>query len=151
MFADPGAGQVLVPSPLLRETPARILLHFQLAPGGGLSSPQVPAGVLGARAVTERHTTTALLSEHRSRLSELRGRRRVRASCRDTVANRRSSGRAFSRTLCGCCRNRRARDTAVATRVPLAQLLRQPHTYGEGGVHDDSSSNRVFSRGRGEG
>jgi signal transduction histidine kinase len=72
MFAEGGAAQALVPSPLLRETPDSVLLHFQLDPGGALTSPQVPAvPALRARALEERHTTEALLSEHTSRLREL--------------------------------------------------------------------------------
>ncbi len=72
MFAEPGGGQALVPSPLLRETPDAVRLHFQLAPGGALTSPQVPEGALHARAVAERHTTTVLVAESGSRLRELR-------------------------------------------------------------------------------
>ena len=44
MFVEPRPGEALVPSPLLREPPPYVLLHFQLAPGGELTSPQVPAG-----------------------------------------------------------------------------------------------------------
>lgn len=72
MFVEPGGGQALVPSPLLRETPDPVRLHFQLAPGGALTSPQVPQGALRARAVAERLTTTALVAERGSRLRELR-------------------------------------------------------------------------------
>ncbi len=37
-------GDVLVPSPLLGYASSNILLHFQLSPGGGLTSPQAPVG-----------------------------------------------------------------------------------------------------------
>ncbi len=39
---DPG--EVLVPSPLLTGAPALCRLHFQIEPGGALSSPQAPEG-----------------------------------------------------------------------------------------------------------
>lgn len=36
--------EALYPSPLIRLDPGLILLHFQIAPGGRVSSPQVPSG-----------------------------------------------------------------------------------------------------------
>ena len=72
MFAESQGGGALVPSPLLRETPDPVLLHFQIAPGGALTSPQVPGGALRTRALAERHTTAARLAEHERRLRELR-------------------------------------------------------------------------------
>jgi len=44
MFAELRVGEVLVPSPLLTETFPHVLLHFQFAPDGLLTSPQVPSG-----------------------------------------------------------------------------------------------------------
>jgi signal transduction histidine kinase len=44
MFAEIQSGDVLMPSPLLTFTSPQIRLHFQYAPDGRLSSPQVPAG-----------------------------------------------------------------------------------------------------------
>lgn len=44
MFARIQKGDVLLPSPLLTGQSSRVLLHFQIAPGGDLSSPQVPRG-----------------------------------------------------------------------------------------------------------
>jgi len=43
-FNDVAKGDVLVPSPLLGDTPDGVLLHFQVTTGGQLSSPQTPAG-----------------------------------------------------------------------------------------------------------
>jgi signal transduction histidine kinase len=42
MFGARTKGETLVASPLLVETPPRILLHFQLDAAGNLSSPQIP-------------------------------------------------------------------------------------------------------------
>jgi len=44
MFAEIEPDEVLLPSPLLRQPSEFILLHFQFAPGGSLTSPQVPTG-----------------------------------------------------------------------------------------------------------
>jgi len=44
MFNDRGGGEMLVPSPLLTERPAGVLVHFQFEPDGELTSPQVPTG-----------------------------------------------------------------------------------------------------------
>lgn len=43
------AGEDVVPSPLLREAPPRVLLHFQIGPGGTVTSPQVPPPALRGR------------------------------------------------------------------------------------------------------
>ena len=66
------ASTVLVASPLLKLTPANVLLHFQVAPGGDVTSPEVPAGALRARALRERQTTAARLAEGDERLAALR-------------------------------------------------------------------------------
>ena len=44
MFQKLEQGEILMPSPLLNQTSSNILLHFQFAPNGQLSSPQVPTG-----------------------------------------------------------------------------------------------------------
>ena len=77
-------------SPLARDTPAEILLHFQVAPGGQVTSPQVPPAEL--REVALRQTTLGVLGE-RSRaagIAALRaGRRRPgRASAPGAGATR---------------------------------------------------------------
>lgn len=56
MFSEIKRGEVLVPSPLLTETPPQVLLHFQFEPDGALTSPQVPTGTM--RALAERGYTT---------------------------------------------------------------------------------------------
>lgn len=55
-FAQIKQGDVLVPSPLLTYASSNILLHFQLAPDGRVTSPQVPAG--NERLVAENSYTT---------------------------------------------------------------------------------------------
>src|SRR5512142_2347441 len=62
---------VLVPSPLLTGLPEHVLLHFQVAPDGAVSSPQVPAGRardLAAR----RYTSAARIAEAERLLAQLR-------------------------------------------------------------------------------
>lgn len=44
MPAEPHAGDVLVPSPLLRESVPFVRLHFQRVSGGPLASPEAPTG-----------------------------------------------------------------------------------------------------------
>jgi signal transduction histidine kinase len=44
MFAELKQGEILVPSPLLTENTPYIKLHFQFAPDGTITSPQVPTG-----------------------------------------------------------------------------------------------------------
>jgi len=44
MFSPIGAGEVVLPSPILAEMPQYVLLHFQFDPDGALTSPQAPAG-----------------------------------------------------------------------------------------------------------
>jgi signal transduction histidine kinase len=72
MPGEAAGGDDLVPSPLLRDRPPRVLLHFQLGPGGGVTSPQVPPGDLRARALREGQTTEARLAESRERLGAVR-------------------------------------------------------------------------------
>lgn len=71
MFAEIRRGEVLVPSPLLTEAPSRVLLHFQLAPGGQLTSPQAPTGNMRDLAETGYTTHEKVLDASR-RLEELR-------------------------------------------------------------------------------
>jgi signal transduction histidine kinase len=59
-------------SPLLRETPAEVLLHFQVAPAGGVTSPQVPGPALRPAAL--RQASTGTLDERSRRLETLRSR-----------------------------------------------------------------------------
>lgn len=63
--ADPGAV-----SPLVGDTPAEVLLHFQVAPGGEVTSPQVPPPHL--RPLALRHVSLALLDQRARRLDALR-------------------------------------------------------------------------------
>jgi signal transduction histidine kinase len=62
---------VLVPSPLLTGLPEHVLLHFQVAPDGAISSPQVPAGRARALAA-RRYTSGARIAEAERLLGELR-------------------------------------------------------------------------------
>jgi signal transduction histidine kinase len=63
--ADPGAV-----SPLVGETPPEVLLHFQVAPGGEVTSPQVPPSHL--RPLALRHVSLAALEQRAQRLDALR-------------------------------------------------------------------------------
>ncbi len=75
MFAQLDPGEVLIPSPLLAQDSPYILLHFQFAPKGTLTSPQAPAGnmldLAEARYASYEsiEAATARLRELRSRLS----------------------------------------------------------------------------------
>ena len=51
-------GEILVPSPLLSFRAAHIHLHFQIYPGGKITSPQVPLGNMRDVAEARGHTTT---------------------------------------------------------------------------------------------
>ncbi|MBI5383447.1 MAG: HAMP domain-containing histidine kinase [Verrucomicrobia bacterium] len=63
-------GDVLVPSPLLDSVSSNILLHFQLASDGRLSSPQVPAG--NERELAEKnYTPRGRIEEATARLERL--------------------------------------------------------------------------------
>lgn len=44
MFAEIDRGEVLMPSPLLAQTPPFTKLHFQIGPTGAMTSPQAPKG-----------------------------------------------------------------------------------------------------------
>ena len=44
MFAQLAYGEVQIPSPILTGRPDHVVLHFQFAPDGDLSSPQAPTG-----------------------------------------------------------------------------------------------------------
>jgi signal transduction histidine kinase len=52
-FAWIREGEVLIPSPLLLRTSPDVLLHFQFAPDGTVTSPQAPSGPLRAIAVAQ--------------------------------------------------------------------------------------------------
>jgi len=71
MFAEPATGSLL-PSPLLRETPSAVVLHFQLAPRGGVTSPQVPEGAFRELARSRGLVAPASLSRGALRLEELK-------------------------------------------------------------------------------
>jgi signal transduction histidine kinase len=64
-------GEVLVASPLLTYRSPRIRLHFEFAPSGLLTSPQVPDGNMRDLAET-RYITSEQLEESALRLEELR-------------------------------------------------------------------------------
>lgn len=91
MFNAAAPDAPVLPSPLLLETPPQIVLHFQVEPGGDVTSPQAPAGPLRQRAVAEGHTTAARLALGTTRLGEIRGSARLVASSserkRDAVAD----------------------------------------------------------------
>jgi len=57
MFAEIDRDEVLLPSPLLTATSEHVLLHFQFAPDGLLTSPQVPEGNMRDLAETGYVTT----------------------------------------------------------------------------------------------
>jgi signal transduction histidine kinase len=70
-LAELSDAAVLVPSPLLTGLPAHVLLHFQVAPDGAVTSPQVPAG--RAREVAlRRYTTGPRIAEAERLLDALR-------------------------------------------------------------------------------
>lgn len=64
-------GEILVASPLLDLASPRVLVHFQIAPDGSFSSPQVPTGPM--REMAEgRYVTTEQIRLYGRRLAELR-------------------------------------------------------------------------------
>lgn len=63
-------GDVLVPSPLLGFDSSNVLLHFQLIPGGALTSPQVPSGEQRTLAEAS-YSSRASLERAAARLREL--------------------------------------------------------------------------------
>jgi signal transduction histidine kinase len=65
MFDEPEAGTVLVPSPLRREPPPYVLLHFQLAPNGVWSSPQTVAPGGNARLLELQSASAITAALHR--------------------------------------------------------------------------------------
>jgi signal transduction histidine kinase len=79
LAADPAPGSRIAASPLLLDTPALVVLHFQLAPSGRLSSPQRPAGPLADLALARAQTTAERLAERRRQLDELGKGGRARA------------------------------------------------------------------------
>lgn len=64
-------GEILMPSPLLSQASPHVLLHFQIAPAGGFSSPQVPEGPMRDLAVAS-YTTAEALAQAADRLRTLR-------------------------------------------------------------------------------
>lgn len=101
MFAEIEKGEVLVPSPLLTQPVPSILIHFQVAPDGTFSSPQVPSGNMrdlaesvytGHEKITEASRrlaeVAALLRDHEL----LRGLETGKAGASSTVVSSRRSG-----------------------------------------------------------
>lgn len=72
MFSPIEYGDVLVPSPLLVESLPEVLLYFQLAPDGELTSPQVPVGNMRDLAEA-RYTTAEQVEIAAGRLRRFRG------------------------------------------------------------------------------
>ena len=70
MFQKIEHGEVLVPSPLLTAASPHILLHFQFAPDGALSSPQVPTGNMRDLAESG-YTTHEKIEAAAARLADL--------------------------------------------------------------------------------
>lgn len=62
---------LLLPSPLLTEDADYVKLHFELGPGGALSSPQVPMGEERTIAETRFQASEAKIAEAQGRLNEL--------------------------------------------------------------------------------
>ena len=81
MFSEIRQGEVLVPSPLLTETPPHVLLHFHFAPDGALTSPQVPTGNMRdlAEAVYTTHQKIVAASELLEELKLLISREKLAA------------------------------------------------------------------------
>ncbi len=72
MFAQIRPGEVLIPSPILTEVSPYILLHFQFAPDGELTSPKVPTGNM--RDIAEAgHMTQGEIETAARLLAALRG------------------------------------------------------------------------------
>lgn len=70
MFAQIRRGEVLVPSPLLTQESKHILLHFQVAPDGRMTSPQAPTGNMRDLAESG-YTTHEKINAAAGRLKEL--------------------------------------------------------------------------------
>ena len=71
MFGELQQGDVLVPSPLLAQTSSNVLLHFQFAPDGALSSPQVPEEARQQRA-NRNYLEPETATTNAARLAQLR-------------------------------------------------------------------------------
>ena len=71
MFEAVTPGQPLVPSPLLKETPSQVLLHFQIAPDGKVTSPQLPSGPWRSLSLSQRHVRPKELAARSARLAAL--------------------------------------------------------------------------------
>jgi signal transduction histidine kinase len=71
MYTEMPRGGVLIPSRLLTETQPFIIQHFQFAPDGELSSPQVPTGNVSDRAETDGYLDKKKLDEAIRKLRKL--------------------------------------------------------------------------------
>src|SRR3954463_12314115 len=70
MYTELKSGDVLVPSPLLKSSSPYVLLYFQVAPDGKITSPQAPTG--NVRKIAEaRYTTAADIERAQTRLAEV--------------------------------------------------------------------------------
>jgi signal transduction histidine kinase len=87
MFTESRPGSAVVPSPLLRDTPPRVVLHFQLAPDGQVTSPQAPRAPWRASAIRDGYADGSVLDGRETRLRELQERTRTAPALR-AVANR---------------------------------------------------------------
>jgi len=75
MFAEIEPGEIRVPSPLLTFRSPYVRLHFQIAPDGTLSSPQVPESAKGeAKPGKGSYPSEGELAEAASRLADLAAR-----------------------------------------------------------------------------
>ena len=71
MYTELKSGDVLVPSPLLKQTSPYILLHFQIDPDGNVSSPQAPTG--NVRKLAEsRYTSAGDIAAAEERMGRMR-------------------------------------------------------------------------------
>jgi signal transduction histidine kinase len=71
MWQTPGPRERMLASPLLRDRPEPILLHFQLGSDGAVTSPEVPEGRQRELALQRGETTEAKLDVDRGRLAQL--------------------------------------------------------------------------------
>ena len=67
---DVEPNDILVASPLLDSATPHVLVHFQIAPDGTLSSPQVPTGLIRQLAESK-YTTAERIDVHAGRLAQL--------------------------------------------------------------------------------
>ena len=71
MYTELKAGDILVPSPLLKPASPHVLLYFQVDPDGKVTSPQAPAGDV-RRIAEQRYTTPENIAAAERRLERVR-------------------------------------------------------------------------------